>query len=351
MTQRTIAALIAVPLVLGLFVAAGFMRLDYATYMPGPTIDVLGQTDGNETIQVVGQKTYRDTGQLRMVTVNVSPNGEKLSLTTLMGAWLNKSDAVYPYDYVHPDDQSAEEDRQEGAVSMVTSQDVAITDALRALGFTVRAATGVYYVYPDSPADGVLQARDIFLKVDGTSISSPDQLVEAIRDAPEGEKITLLIERAGQQKTVSLTPEIQDGVARIGIQPGTLYRYPFQVSVNIDPNIGGPSAGLMFSLAIYDTLTPGSLTGGKVIAGTGTIDLDGNVGPIGGIQQKIAGAERDGAELFLVPPDNCAEALGVEDGNPRLVRVDTMESALKSIAAWTKDPDADLPSCEDVPAS
>ena len=83
---------------------------------------------------------------------------------------------------------------------------------------------------------------------------------------------------------------------------------PFDVSVNINDDIGGPSAGLMFSLAIYDTLTPGSLTGGQVVAGTGTIDDGGQVGPIGGIQQKIAGAREAGAQLFLVPPDNCADA-------------------------------------------
>ena len=99
-------------------------------------------------------------------------------------------------------------------------------------------------------------------------------------------------------------------MTRVGIVPGTGFTFPFDVHVNIDPDIGGPSAGLMFSLAIYDTLTPGSLTGDELVAGTGTIPDDGSVGPIGGIQQKIVAARDDGAELFLVPPDNCADALG-----------------------------------------
>ncbi|MBI2243758.1 MAG: hypothetical protein HYU55_07355 [Nocardioides sp.] len=103
----------------------------------------------------------------------------------------------------------------------------------------------------------------------------------------------------------------------------------------------------MFSLAIYDTLTPGSLTGGATVAGTGTIDAAGNVGPIGGIQQKIVGARDAGAELFMVPPDNCEEALGAPNGDMRLVRADTMHDARVAVAAWVKDHDADLPSCEE----
>ncbi len=100
-----------------------------------------------------------------------------------------------------------------------------------------------------------------------------------------------------------MAPKIDDdGVPRIGIVPGNGFDFPFQVHVNIDPDVGGPSAGLMFSLAIFDTLTPGSLTGDAAVAGTGTMSEDGSVGPIGGIQQKIVGARDDGAELFLVPP-------------------------------------------------
>lgn len=347
MKQRTVAALLAVPLLLGLFIAAGFTPLPYATFSPGPTIDVLGQTSsGSETVQVVGRKTYRDDGQLRMVTVNVSPVGERLGLVPLLSEWFNRDDAVYPYDYVHPPDVSAEEDQQEGAVSMVTSQDVAITDVLRRLGIKVTPAIGVYYVSPGTPADGVLKARDIFVKVDGQKVGSAQKLVDLIRGSTPGRAIPIVVQRDGKLKKVSVTPEEQDGVLRIGVTPGQLFRYPFRVAVNIDPRIGGPSAGMMFALAIYDTLTPGSLTDGKVIAGTGTLDLKGAVGPIGGIQQKIAGAERDGAQLFLVPKDNCAEALGAASPRPRLVRVDTLDSALSSIKAWVKNPDADLPSCE-----
>ncbi|MEN8706651.1 MAG: PDZ domain-containing protein [Nocardioides marinisabuli] len=349
MSQRLIAALLAAPLVLALFVAAWFTSLPYATYQPGPTVDVLDQPDGSETIQVRGVKTYRDAGELRLTTVSVSPVGKRLSLPELMWAWFDGDEAVLPYDYVHPDDVTPEEDERQGAVSMVTSQDVAIANALRELDYDVEAALQVAYVVPDSPADGALEVRDVVLRVDDEPVDSAQMLVEAIQDTPEGESVTLQVERDGKKRDVDLTPEKdpEDGVQRVGFTPGQGFRYPFDVTVNIDPNIGGPSAGLMFALGIYDTLTEGSLTGGGTVAGTGTLDLEGTVGPIGGIQQKIAGAERDGAELFLVPAEDCAEALGVDDGEPRLVRAETFESALAAVQAWADDPDADLPSCED----
>ena len=147
---------------------------------------------------------------------------------------------------------------------------------------------------------------------------------------------------------MSVTPTTVDGHPHVGIQVGTepVQKLPVDVKVNLDPAIGGPSAGLMFSLGIYDTLTPGSLTGGKTIAGTGTVDAAGSVGPIGGIQQKIVGARDAGAQLFLVPPDNCAEALGAPNGDMRLVKATTMHDALRAVQTWVQDPSASLPSCE-----
>jgi PDZ domain-containing protein len=137
-------------------------------------------------------------------------------------------------------------------------------------------------------------------------------------------------------------------VQRVGIVVGPSYEFPFDVSLNIDDRIGGPSAGLIFSLAVYDTLTPGSLTGGTAVAGTGTIAEDGTVGPIGGIQQKIIAAADSGAELFLVPPGNCesAAALGLDEEEMRLVKAPTMSSAVTSIKTYVEEPDAPLPSCE-----
>ncbi len=349
MSQRTLAGLLAVPLVLALLVAALFTDLPYATYAPGPTVDVLDQPGGSETVAVRGVKSYRDDGELRLTTVSVSRVDHQLSLPELIAAWWDDDEAVYPYDYVHPEDVTAEEDQREGAVSMVTSQDVAIANALRALDYDVEPTLQVAYVVPDSPADGELEVRDVLLRVNGQRVTDAEMLVKAIRRTKDGESVALVVERDRKRRIVTIEPRVEDdGVKRVGFTPGQGFRFPFDVAVNIDPDIGGPSAGMIFSLAIYDTLTRGSLTGGGAVAGTGTIDLEGNVGPIGGIQQKIAGAERDGTELFLVPAANCADALGVDDGDPRLVRVETFDDALESVQAWGEDRDADLPSCEET---
>ena len=141
-------------------------------------------------------------------------------------------------------------------------------------------------------------------------------------------------------------PTVQDGRKIIGVDIApAIVRFPFQVTLNIDTEIGGPSAGLMFSLGIYDTLTPGSLTGGETIAGTGTMDLSGTVGPIGGIDQKIAASRNAGAEIFLVPADNCADVKDARPGDMRLVKVTTLSDAVASVKAWDSDHSASLPSC------
>ena len=346
MTQRTLAGLIAVPLLVALWITAATRPLPYVTYEPGLTLDVLAETNGNEIIQVDGHKTYRDNGELRMTTVYVSQPDATVNLFELMHDWISREDSVYPRRAVYQKDTTAEQNQQEGAVEMVSSQDAAIAVALDELGYNVTPALEVLSVNPGAPADGKLKVRDIFLEVNGTKVSSTDDVIAAVQAAPAGEPVDFLVRRDGAATKVSVTPTTTDGKASIGIQFGTGYEFPFKVSVNIDPNIGGPSAGLMFSLGIYDTLTPGSLTDGQVIAGTGTMDGTGKVGPIGGIQQKIVGARNAGAKLFMVPSANCADAAGAASGDMRLVKVSTMHSAVQAIEAWAKDRNADLPTCE-----
>ena len=361
MNQRALAAVLAMPLVAGLAVVALFKPLPYTTYAPGPTIDVLGAPDGKEIIQLPsGQKTYRDNGQLRMTTVSVTPKDSNLNLFQVMGAWLDRDDAVYPKEAVYPDDKTPDQVRDEGQVQMVSSQDTAVAVALQALGETVTPSLEVTLVSPGSPADGALMVRDLIRKVNGTPLSddigkASDELRDAIKSTAPGQQVTLTVLRDGKEVDVKVTPEERSadlfgavtvtGSQQIGIFLGQGFILPFPVTVTIDPRIGGPSAGLMFSLAIYDTLTPGSLTGGGRVAGTGEIAADGTVGAIGGIQQKIVGAREDGAELFLVPADNCEDTEGAHNGDMRLVRVDTFDTAKSALEAWAKDHDAKLPSC------
>ncbi len=359
MNQRLVAAVVAVPAVLALLIFALVAGLPFATFAPGGTIDVLG-ADGNdaEVVQVDGHPVYRDDGQLRMTTVRVSPAGNPpetayLSLGELMSTWFSGDDAVYPYDSVHQNGETAESSRQEGAVQMATSQDDAVYVAMTEAGIDVPQALQVAAVTPDAPADGVLKVGDHLLSVDGADVADDVALRRAIQQGAPGEPLDLGIERAGSARTVEVVPteETVDGEDRllIGITPGYDYVFPFEVKINISDNIGGPSAGLVFSLAVYDTLTPGSLTGGARVAGTGEIAPDGSVGPIGGIQQKIAGARAEGTELFLVPVDNCADALQADNGDMVLVRASTMHEVRVALEAYAEDPNAELPSCEDAP--
>jgi Lon-like protease len=352
MNQRLLAACVGAVLVVALAVTALRGTTSFTIYSPGPTIDVLGAPNGKETIQVNGEKTYRDSGQLRMTTVSVTPRDADLSIFDEMRAWLDRNDAVYPHEAVYPGDSSEEEDQSEGQVQMVSSQDTASAVALRALGYKVPALLEVQGITKGSPADGALAVRDLITAVNGTKLPNGDlqksstTLTDAIKATPSGQQVQLTVLRDGKEVTVPLTPEPdEDGTPVVGISIGQGFELPFSVSVDIDSRIGGPSAGLMFSLSIYDTLTPGSLTGGGRVAGTGEIYSDGSVGAIGGIQQKIVGARQDGAQLFLVPAANCDDAEGAHNGDMRLAKVATFDQAKSAIQTWAKDHDAKLPSC------
>ena len=357
MSQRLVAAIVAVPAILALFVYAWVTPLPYATYQPGGTIDVLGTdpTNGDaEVIQVDGAPTYRDDGQLRMTTVRVSPpsvpgkdQGE--GLLDLLSTWFDGDNAVYPYGVVHPPDETPESSREEGQQQMTSSQDAAVEVALSEMGIEVPQVIEVSELTAGKPAAKVMEVGDVIRTVDGTSVTSAQQLVELISSSTAGEPLTIGITRDGKRRDVQVSPVDEGGRSLIGISPQVArYEFPFEVKININPAIGGPSAGLVFSLAVYDTLTEGSLTGGHRIAGTGEINPDGTVGPIGGIQQKIAGARDEGAELFLVPIDNCADALKADNGDMRLMMARTMHEVREALEDYAADQDADLPSCEDA---
>lgn len=350
MSQRTRAGLIALCLLAVLWGAAAFVPLPYVTYYPGPTVDILAEADGEETVQVTGHEAYYDDGELRMTTVFVSTPQEDVTLPELLRAYFDPDAAVWPRSSIYAPDETDESSDRESAVAMVSSQDTAIAAALTELGEEVDPIVEVLDVTPGLPAEGELEVRDVLLEVDGTPVDEPQDVVDAVDDAEEGRPITFRVRRGERERTVQVTPERVGEDLRVGITPGVGYDFPYQVSVDIADNIGGPSAGLMMSLAIYDTLTPGSMTGGADIAGTGTITPAGEVGPIGGIQQKIAAARDAGAELFFVPADNCDGVGGVDPGSMRLARATTMNAAVETLADWVADPDTDLPTCEDAPS-
>jgi PDZ domain-containing protein len=340
--------LLALCLLAVLWGTAAFVPLPYVTYYPGPTVDILGTSDGEETVQVTGHRAYYDDGELRMTTVYVTQPEQDVTLPELLRAYFDPDAAVWPRSSIYgPEETDASSDR-ESAVEMVSSQDTAVAAALTELGERIDPIVEVLDVTPGLPAEDRLEVRDVLLKVGDTDITEAQDVVDAVQDAVAGEPIPFVVRRGGEELTVEVTPKKVGDALRVGITPGVGFDFPYRVSVNISDNIGGPSAGLMMSLAIFDTLTPGSMTDGADIAGTGTITPAGKVGPIGGIQQKIAAARDAGAELFFVPADNCDGIGGVDPGDMRLARATTMHRAVTTLADWVADHDATLPTCEDV---
>lgn len=350
MTRRALATMLVFGLLVVLVAVAVFAPVPYVTMSPGPTVNVLGRPDGKPIIDVSGHQTYAAKGQLRLVTVSVTNPTAQISLVDAVTAWFDPNRAVYPRDVIYPPQQTAQDAERQSSVEMVDSQDTAIAAALTELGYHLSTQVEVLSVTKGSPADGKLKVHDKILRVNGRAMKNAGQVSGAIQRTGAGRPASFVVRRGHATEHLRITPNAAPQgpkKALIGITVGTGYDFPFDVSVRLGEDIGGPSAGLMFSLGVYDTLTPGSLTGGTVVAGTGTIDREGHVGPIGGIQQKIVGAARAGAKVFFVPPGNCSAArhADVAKDQIRLVKAPTMHSAVQSLKTYRRNSHARLPSC------
>ena len=250
---------------------------------------------------------------------------------------------MIPLSIAFPPGQNVQQQNAENAQLMTDSQKDAVAAALNELGYHFAQRIVVKQV-ANGPAKGVIEVGDVITAVNGATVKGVQSLRDQLAKNGAGTTATISIVRGGKKQDVTVTPEKTAGSVVIGIGASMDYTFPFDVTIQLN-NVGGPSAGLMMALSVYDTLTEGSLTDNKKIAGTGTIDGSGNVGPIGGIQQKIPGAASDGAKLFLVPAGNCQDVEGAANGDMRLTRVETLDDAIKAIETWTEDPNAKLPTC------
>jgi PDZ domain-containing protein len=322
-----LGALITALLAIGVMAAP----LPYVVLKPGPTVNTLGSDNGKEVIQVTKAATSTSAGQLRLTTVGVQP---KVELVWAVRGWFSHEQAVVPRDLIYPPGQTDQQVEQQNAQDFKSSQTSAETVALRELGYPTEAAVAA--VTDGGSSVGKLVKGDVITTVDGAEVTGAGKLTQLIQAKPAGTTLTVGYTRAGKPGTAQITTKAdpKDKTPRIGIQVEQQQPHPFTVSIDLD-EVGGPSAGLMFTLGIIDKLRPADLTGGKIIAGTGTIDDDGNVGPIGGIPQKLVGAKKAGAQVFLVPKDNCAEALKNAVSGLPMAEVATVDDALAAIAAFT----------------
>ena len=331
---------------LGLGIAVGPRPVPYVIESPGPTYNTLGESQGHPVINVSGHETYPAAGSLDLTTVYVDggPTGS-VSLLTAFSAWLDGSKSVYPEELIYPTGTTKEEAQEQSAVAMATSQENAVASALNELKIPFGQQLQAADLSKDSASAGKIQQGDILKTINGKNITALSVIQDELA-AGKGAPVAVEVDRAGQPVTVQITPK-DNGQGRfiLGVMLKYLFTFPFQVQISLD-KVGGPSAGLMFSLGIIDTVTPGDLTGGKHVAGTGTISPDGTVGPIGGISQKMRGARSAGATLFLAPAGNCDEVAGHVPDGLQVVRVQNLAEARHAVELAGSGQDSSaLPAC------
>ena len=327
MSRRTLSLLLSGALAVVLLLGALVAHVPYVALGPGPTFNTLGANDGTPVIDVQGHEVYPDTGHLDLTTVGVRAS---LSLGEALVGWLRRDEAVVPRELVFPPGQSDAQVDAQNAKEMTQSQDAATTAALGELGIPVSVVVGD--VQAGSPAAGALRPGDVLATVDGTPVTDPAQLRTLVSDRAVGAPVRIGYRRGSAEATATLTTAAStDSPPRSIIGVSTTVTYPFTVKIALK-DVGGPSAGLMFALGIIDKLQPGSLTNGKYVAGTGEITPEGRVQPIGGIQQKLRGARGKGATVFLVPADNCADAAANRPRGLELVKVSSLDEAVKALA-------------------
>lgn len=324
----------------------------YVVERPGPVYDTLGEVenaDGDPVplIDIPHETTYPTSGQLDLLTVYIDGSREHpLTWLDVAYAWFDPSRTVVPVDAVYPLGQTEDEADQQSAVAMVTSQQDAVAAALSELGIEHTSVFVVARVVEGAPSDGVLEADDEILAADGQIVAGVDDLRQVLLAAGVGTPVELGIRRDGEKLDVVVTPAADDdGSPVIGVYVGARYEFPIEVRIQLE-NVGGPSAGMMFALGVYDKLTPGELADGEHIAGTGTITGDGSVGAIGGIVQKMYGAQDAGADWFLAPESNCDEARGRIPGGLDVFPVATLADAIATVEAISTGETATLPRCD-----
>ncbi len=338
---------LAVGTFFALVVAAGLVLvpLPYAIMSPGPITNTLGDINGQKIIDVTTAQSYPTSGSLYFTTVSVRGGpGSPVNIYDLLGARLSGESEILDEAVVFPEGVTQQQVEDDNAAEMANSQSVATAVALRALGQEVETDIYLSRVLDDGASAGLLAPGDVLVRVNDVPATDADAVRAAVVAQPPGTALPIVVRRDGAEQTVTVTSRDVEGRAVIGVIMGTRYDLPVDVSIHAGA-VGGPSAGTMFALGIYDVLTPGELTGGENIAGTGTISDSGAVGAIGGIREKLVGAHDGGARWFLAPADNCNEVVGHVPEGLQVVRIATFDDALAAVEAIGAYDTAALPSC------
>jgi Lon-like protease len=347
-SRRQLTLFVAVSGVLVAAVAAVILPVPYVILGPGPTLNTLGRGPGGRPlIQIGGHPTFPANGHLNLVTVSFQGGpSDSLNVFAALRAWLTPHEAVVPQEELFGPGQTQQQVAQQDTQQMASSQETATAAALCALRIKFQVVDTITAVAKGLPAHGVLQRGDVITAVDGKPVTCKANAATMIRARAPGAPVTLTVARTvgGHRVTrqFHLKTAAIGGHAVVGISVSENYVFPFSVKIRVG-DIGGPSAGMMFALGIVDKLTPGNLTGGRFVAGTGEISANGAVSAIGGIQQKMAGARQAGATIFLTPAANCADTAGAVPAGMRLVKVSTLSGAVSALKAL--EAGRSVPSC------
>lgn len=345
--KRTSAGVVAL-LLIGVMM---FLPTNFMIRSPGPVFNTLGADQGHDVVSIDGAKTYPSDSILDLLTIYVQGGGQnRVTLPVILEAVFNPDKDVVPEETILPRSTSSEERSEENDMRMTSSQDLAIAAALTELGedFTTWLTVADFSTSANEKA---LEPGDRLLEFEGQEIDSLEQLKEKLNEQGES-PATLTVGRPDKHgvysdKDVTVTTTAgENGDRQLGVYLSNEHEFPIEVSFGLE-NVGGPSAGMMFALAIIDRMTEGSLAGDHHVAGTGEISADGQVGPIGGIAQKMVAAKNAGATVFLAPADNCAQAVGRVPDGLNVIKVATLSEAreaLQKIAAG-EDPAA-MTTCE-----
>ncbi|MBO0813178.1 MAG: PDZ domain-containing protein [Microlunatus sp.] len=332
MTRQTWTAFVAAIAFVLTAVGLVVLPVPYVSWTPGLTANTLGSVRNRPVIDISGISTYPTKGQLDLTTVSETRPDARLSLPeALLSYWLPNRDTL-PRELIYPPGKTAEQVNSESRVMMETSQGNAVVAALRAAGQPVTQRPAVASVTVGSAAYNHLQPGDLILSINGKPVTSNQEAEDLIRNQATGGSLVFDVIRDRKERVVKFYSGKDADSDLSGITIGDGYDYKPRISFDLGEQIGGPSAGLVFSLAIYDKITPGALIGNRRVAGTGTINAAGAVGAIGGIQQKIAGAANAGASVFLVPAANCGDLAGVRT-HLELVKVASLQDAIDAMNA------------------
>ena len=349
MSRRALTVTVTSVLLVVLASVAWMLPVPYVAMSPGPVENVLGDAGKKPVIEIDGYEVHEASGRLDLTTVSATPASRKLGLLEALQGWADSEIAVVPREYLYPEGQTPQQVDEVNAELMDASQHHAVAAALRLAGKDVEPAVAVMAVLEGAPAQGRLKAGDLITAVDGKPMKKPSDVQRAVGSKGPDTQVRFDVRRDGKPRKVTVTTEKSDedpdsGV--VGIQVETGYAYDGEVTINISDQIGGPSAGTVFALGIYDKLVDTDLTNGEHVAGTGTIDADGRVSPIGGIQQKVAGARAEGATVFLVPAANCSAAAALGAEGIRLIEVRTLQGAVRALEQLQQGNEAKVPTCE-----